>query len=276
MTSRYDDLSRPPLNQADLSRALTSAGSRWRDVEVVDAVPSTNAVLAQRVRAGSVVESVLIAEHQTAGRGRLDRTWVSPPRAGITMSVVLRPDDVHESKWPWVTLIAGLAVAAAVRQVAGVEATLKWPNDVIVDDRKLAGLLAERVDGPRGSAIVVGIGLNVSTRSEELPVEVATSLALESARVTDRSTIVKAILRRLEGLLQEWENGRGEPSIALQSAYQAACASLGRQVVVEQPGAAPVRGEAVGIDRSGRLLVQTEGGLQAFGAGDVIHARPAT
>lgn len=276
MTSRYDDLSRPPLNQADLSRALTSAGARWRVVEVVDAVPSTNAVLAQRVRAGSVVESVLIAEHQTAGRGRLDRTWVSPPRAGITMSVVLRPDDVHESKWPWVTLIAGLAVAAAVRQVAGVEATLKWPNDVIVGDRKLAGLLAERVDGPRGSAIVVGIGLNVSTRSEELPVEVATSLALESARVTDRSTIVKAILRRFEGLLQEWESGRGEPSIALQSAYQSACASLGRQVGVEQPGAAPVRGEAVGIDRSGRLLVQTEGGLQAFGAGDVIHARPAT
>jgi BirA family biotin operon repressor/biotin-[acetyl-CoA-carboxylase] ligase len=270
----YDDLSRPPLNQSDLTRALTRNGSRWRSVDVLEAVPSTNAVLAQRIRDGALEERVVVAELQTAGRGRFDRVWTSPSRAGITMSVLVRPAaDVPVARWPWITLIAGLAVAAAVNQLAEVPATLKWPNDVIVDDKKLAGLLAERIEGPAGAAVVVGVGLNVTTTSEELPIPEATSLRLQGAAMTDRSTLVKAILRRLEGLLSEWESGRGTPSPSLRSAYENACISIGRQLTVLQPGAAPVTGEGVGIDESGRLLVQTESGQQAFGAGDVVHVR---
>ena len=119
----------------------------------------------------------------------------------------------------------------------------------------------------------MGIGLNVTTTAEELPVPEATSLLLEGAAVIDRSTLLKAILRRLEGLLSEWESTGGDPSPGLRSAYESACASIGRRVVVHQPGADPVEGEGVGIDESGRLLVQTESGQQAFGAGDVVHVR---
>jgi BirA family biotin operon repressor/biotin-[acetyl-CoA-carboxylase] ligase len=271
----YDNLARPPLSSDELMRALAGKGSRWRSVEVVESVESTNAVLAARVRAGDADEVVLLAEHQTAGRGRFDRSWVSPPRAGITMSVLLRPAGVPAPQWPWVTLLTGLAVAAAVQRVSEIPARLKWPNDVIVDDRKLAGLLAERVAGPAGPAVVMGIGLNVTTSADELPVTRASSLRLEGAVVTDRPTLVKAILRRLEGLLAEWEAAGGEPSRGLRTAYEEACATLGREVLVSQSGGTPVVGRAVGIDAAGRLLVDTPAGQQAFGAGDVTHVRPS-
>jgi BirA family biotin operon repressor/biotin-[acetyl-CoA-carboxylase] ligase len=276
MTSRYDDLSRPPLNAAELARALTQSGSRWREVTVVDASPSTNADLANRARTDFRDGLVLVAEHQTAGRGRLDRTWVAAPRAGITMSALVRPLDVPVSRWSWIPLLSGLAVAAAVRQVAEVEAELKWPNDVIVGDRKLAGLLVERVDAgatAADAAAVIGIGLNVSTTRAELPTPYATSLALESATTTDRTTLVKAILRRLDGLLGEWEVGAGVASGGLQDAYLAACTTIGQRVRVELAGQPDAEGEAVGLDQTGRLLVETATGRQAFGAGDVMHVR---
>jgi BirA family biotin operon repressor/biotin-[acetyl-CoA-carboxylase] ligase len=276
MTSPYGDLSRPPLNEAELNRALTDVGSRWSEVRVVEATPSTNAELAAQGRSDPRDGLVLVAEHQTAGRGRLDRTWVTPPRTGVTMSVLVRPADVPISRWPWIPLLSGLAVAAAVRQVAEVRAALKWPNDVIVEDRKLGGLLVERVEGVAGggrAAAVIGIGLNVSTTRGELPTPHATSLALESAATTDRFTLVKAILRRLEGLLAEWEAGAGLPSGGLQAAYLSACSTVGQSVRIELPGHQAVEGLATGIDETGRLLVETGTGLRTFGAGDVMHVR---
>jgi BirA family biotin operon repressor/biotin-[acetyl-CoA-carboxylase] ligase len=273
MPPTYDDLSRPPLSEAELSRALTTGGSRWTEVHVVDVLPSTNAVLGQRARDGQEDGLVLIAEHQTAGRGRLDRTWTAPPGAGVTMSVLVRPAGIAVSRWPWISLVSGLAVAAAVQQVAEVDARLKWPNDVVVDDRKLAGVLVERVEGPGPAAAVIGIGLNVTATADELPTTQATSLRIEGASMTDRSTLVKAILRRLDGLLAEWEAGGGEPRAGLRDAYQAACTTLGRRVSVELPGRSPLEGEAVRIDDFGRLVVLTGSGERAFGAGDVTHVR---
>jgi BirA family biotin operon repressor/biotin-[acetyl-CoA-carboxylase] ligase len=274
MTSPYGDLSRPPLNEAELTRALTEVGSRWSEVRVVDATPSTNAELAAQGRSDPRDGLVLVAEHQTAGRGRLDRTWVAPPRSGITMSVLVRPAEVPISRWPWIPLLSGLAVAAAVRQVAEVPAALKWPNDVIVEDRKLGGLLVERLEGVAGgAAAVIGIGLNVSTTRAELPTPQATSLALESPATIDRFTLVKAILRRLEGLLAEWEGGAWLPSSGLQAAYLSACSTVGQSVRIELPGHQAVEGLATGIDETGRLLVETDTGLRAFGAGDVMHVR---
>src|SRR5262249_35818911 len=148
---------------------------------------------------------VLVAEHQTAGRGRLDRTWASPPRSGLTMSAAVRLDRVDGSRWPWIPLLAGLAVAAAVRSEAVLEATVKWPNDVVVGDRKLAGLLVERVESLTGPLAVIGIGLNVTLRAAELPVPTATSIALEGGSTTDRSVLARAVLRNLDNLLQRWE-----------------------------------------------------------------------
>ncbi|MEJ7629912.1 MAG: biotin--[acetyl-CoA-carboxylase] ligase [Nocardioidaceae bacterium] len=275
----YGDLSRPPLNEADLVRALTMGRSRWSEVTVVDASPSTNAELAERATSDPRDGLVLLAEHQTAGRGRLDRVWLAPPRAGVTMSVLVRPAGIPLARWPWIPLLSGLAVAAAVQQVTEVRATLKWPNDVVVDDRKLAGLLVERVEaGDTGdvvgsSAAVIGIGLNVTTTPAELPTPQATSLALEAATTTDRLTLVKAILRRLEGLLAEWEAGSGVPSAGLRDAYRAACSTIGRSVRVELTGHEAVSGFAAGVDESGRLLVDTRCGRQALGAGDVLHVR---
>ncbi|MDX6296314.1 MAG: BirA family transcriptional regulator [Nocardioidaceae bacterium] len=269
----YDDLDRPPLSESELTRALTLAGSRWTHVEVVNESPSTNARLAERAASDERDGLVLVAEHQTAGRGRLDRTWTTPPRAAITMSVLVRPVGVPMSRWPWISLLAGLAVAAAVRRVAGVEAGLKWPNDVVVDDRKLAGLLVERVEGGFGPAAVIGVGLNVSTTRAELPTPYATSLTLEGATTTDRATLVKAILRRLDGLLAQWERRAGTPSVELRAAYRGACVTIGQRVRLEVYGRETVEGVAVGIDESGRLLVHTESGEVAFAAGDVVHVR---
>jgi BirA family biotin operon repressor/biotin-[acetyl-CoA-carboxylase] ligase len=247
--SPFGDLDRPPLRPAPLQRALGPEG--WR-LEVVDRAGSTNAV-------------VLVAEQQTAGRGRLDRSWVSPARAGLTFSVLLRP-DLPQAQWPWVPLLAGLAVADVVREQGEVEAFLKWPNDVLVagpagaePDRKLCGVLAEVV-GP--DALVLGIGLNVTTTREELPHDGATSLRLEDAATTDRDTLLRAVLRELAAV-------RRDPAAA-RDAYRERCSTLGRHVRVELPGREPVEGTAEAVDDAGRLVVD---GV-AYGAGDVVHVRP--
>lgn len=247
----YGDLDRPPLRSASLRRALEPDG--WR-VEVLDSTGSTNAVVAERARAGEPHGLVVVAEEQTQGRGRLDRSWVSPPRAGLTLSVLIRP-DLPPERLGWLPLLGGLAVAQALRRQAEVDAVLKWPNDVLIGDRKVCGLLAEAVDG----AVVLGIGLNVTTRREELPVPEATSLALEGAVVTDRDTLLRAVLRTLADVLGD----RSYPS------YRELCSTLGREVRVLLPGGATVEGTAEAVDDEGRLVV----GGTPYAAGDVVHLR---
>jgi BirA family biotin operon repressor/biotin-[acetyl-CoA-carboxylase] ligase len=235
-----------------LRRALDGDG--WR-VDVVETVDSTNAAVAERARSGEPAGLVVVAEQQTSGRGRLDRVWVSPPRAGLTFSVLLRP-ELPAASWGWVPLLAGLAVARALRARADVDAVLKWPNDVLIGERKVAGLLAEVAgDG----ALVVGIGLNVTTMREELPHDGATSLRLESASTTDRDTLLRGILRELDAALADPE---------APAAYRELCSTLGLHVRVELPGGA-VEGVAEKVDGDGRLVVAGT----AYGAGDVVHLR---
>jgi BirA family biotin operon repressor/biotin-[acetyl-CoA-carboxylase] ligase len=219
---------------------------------------------------------VLIAEHQTAGRGRLDRTWTVPPRAGLTLSALVRPDGVDVGRWPWLPLLSGLAVAAAVRHETAVPVGVKWPNDVVVEQRKVAGVLVERVESRGTPAAVIGIGLNVTLTGEELPVSNATSLLLEGAETTDRTVLVKAVLRSLSGLLESWVRASGDPSGGLHHAYVDACTTIDRDVQVQLPTGEKVSGRAVGVDDHGRLLVDTAEGARALGAGDVLHVRPAT
>jgi BirA family biotin operon repressor/biotin-[acetyl-CoA-carboxylase] ligase len=276
----YGDLDRPPLHADVLQRALVLPGSLWSRVEIVESSASTNADLVELASLTTDDGVVRIAEHQTAGRGRLDRTWSAPPRSGLTMSALVRPDDVAAARWPWIPLLAGLAVAAALQRETGVDARLKWPNDVLVGERKVAGLLVERVEPPKGRggrpAAVIGIGLNVSLRADELPVPTATSLALEGASTTDRSVIARAILRALEGLLADWYRNGGDPRSGLRTAYVQACATVGQHIRVEQPDGSVVRGQAVGVDDTGRLMVSTASGQTAVGAGDVVHLRRDT
>jgi BirA family biotin operon repressor/biotin-[acetyl-CoA-carboxylase] ligase len=252
---------RPPL---DPDRLVTPVD--W-SVEVIDATPSTNALVAQRARAGAAGEGlVVVAEHQTAGRGRLDRTWETPARSALTMSVLLVP-RAAPADWPWLPLLTGYAAARALRQL-GAMVTLKWPNDVLLGDRKLAGILTERVDTPTGPAVVAGIGVNVDLRRDELPHDGATSLAIEGVPV-DRTDLLSAMLRSLRTEYDAFQ--RGELA-ALRTSYTGACATLGREVSVELPTGETLVGEAAGIDEGGRLIVLGPEGAVPVSAGDVVHA----
>jgi BirA family transcriptional regulator, biotin operon repressor / biotin---[acetyl-CoA-carboxylase] ligase len=273
VTSAYDDLDRPPLDATALNRALVRPESGWREVVVVEEAASTNSEVARLAREGAASGLVLVAEHQSSGRGRLDRAWSSPPRSGLTLSVLLDPAGVPTQRWPWLPLLTGVAVVEAVHRVTGVEAALKWPNDVLVDDRKLAGILAERVEAPSTSLAVVGIGLNVTLRREEAPTAEATSLLLEQATTTDRTVVLREVLRVLGSLFSAWAATSGDPDAGLAESYARRCATLGRHVQVALPGGGTLRGEAVRVDASGRLVVRTDGREEVVGAGDVLHVR---
>jgi BirA family biotin operon repressor/biotin-[acetyl-CoA-carboxylase] ligase len=251
---------RPPL---DPDRLITPVD--W-SVVIVDEAPSTNATVADRARTGAGEGLVVVAEHQTAGRGRLDRTWETPARAALTFSVLLVP-HAAASDWPWLPLMTGYAVVRALRQT-GAAATLKWPNDVLLEDRKVAGILTERVDSATGPSVVIGIGVNVDLTRDELPHDAATSLSLEGVDV-DRTNLLTALLRNLR--LEYDAFGRGE-LVALRTAYTGACATLGREVRVELPTGETLTGRATGIDEGGRLLVTGPAGVVPVSAGDVVHA----
>lgn len=246
-------------------------GNLWTSVEVVQSTGSTNADLLRR---GGPEGQVLAAERQTAGRGRMGRSWVSQPGASLTFSVLLRPASIPASRRGWLPLLTGAAVAAAVRDVASVAATLKWPNDVLIGDRKLAGILAEQ----SADAVVIGIGLNVSTPDGALPVAPgglrATSLLGAGARVS-REPLLAGILRQLERRYVAFREDPDPARGGLLAEYRSLCATLGRSVRVELPGGGVLAGVAEDIDADGRLLVAGPGGmsLTPVAAGDVIHVR---
>ena len=241
-----------------LTRALAPDG--WR-VEVVARAGSTNALLADRARAGEPAGLVVVAEEQTAGRGRLDRAWLSPARAGLTFSVLLRP-DLPTTQWPWLSLWVSVAVARSLRERAGVDALLKGPNDVLVGGRKICGLLAEV---PVPGVFVLGVGLNVTTSRDELPHDGATSLQLEGAEVLDRDTVLRSLLREISRVLAEVA---ADPA-AGRASYRALCTTIGAVVRVELPGGAAVEGTAAAVDDDGRLVVDGT----PYGVGDVVHLR---
>ncbi|WP_327043872.1 biotin--[acetyl-CoA-carboxylase] ligase [Microbispora sp. NBC_01189] len=270
--SPYADLDRPPLSEAALTRALVRPGSLWSSVRVVERTGSTNADLARTVRDTPGEGAVLVAEAQFAGRGRLGRPWSAPPRSGLTFSMLLRP-EVPIARQGWLALLVGLAAASAVRRIAELDVRLKWPNDLMIGERKLAGILAERVD----RVVVIGMGLNVSLRREELPVERATSLAVENAACTDRDPLLRAILREVESHYRDWVAAGGDPDASgLRAAYLAWSATVGQDVRVELPGERVITGRAAGIDPAGHLLVRGEDGEHSLSAGDVVHVRPGS
>ena len=253
---------RPPL---DPERLVVPPG--WR-IRLTEAMASTNAGVATLAHEGEDAGLVVVTEHQTAGRGRLDRVWETPARSSLTLSVLLQP-DVPPEKWPWVPLLAGYAVHAALADCLP-DVMLKWPNDVLVEERKVAGILAERIETPSGPMVVVGIGINVDQTLEELPVALATSIVLESGEPVDRTQLLGQVLGSLHGL-----QGLVDETDALRAAYADVCSTLGRTVDVHLPGDVVRRGEALDLDSSGALVVSTDDGTLTVAAGDVIHVRPA-
>jgi BirA family biotin operon repressor/biotin-[acetyl-CoA-carboxylase] ligase len=228
---------------------------------------STNTDLATAGRRGAASGTVLVADHQTSGRGRLDRTWTAPPGTSLAISVLLTPPtDVPATRWLWLPLIAGLAVREAVIELGAADVGVKWPNDVLIGDRKVCGILSERV-ACEPAAAVIGMGINTTLAADQLPVPTATSLALAGAR-SEPDEVVVAVVAALGRWYSRWLDGED-----LRDAFNQGCSTVGRTVRVERGAAAAVEGVAVGVDHEGRLLVRTSVGVQPFAAGDVVHLR---
>ncbi len=251
--------------------ALRKRCRGWSRITVVDEAGSTNEELLADVDAPD--RSVLVAEYQAVGRGRLARSWVSPPRAGLTFSVLLRPAPPIDT-WGWLSLLAGVAVMDASRHVAGADVTLKWPNDLLCrrSGKKLAGILAQS----SGAAVVIGVGLNVSTTADELGLDTATSLERCGAGPVERTVLLAAVLGRLGARVTEWSDAAGDAEVCgLAEAYRDACSTLGREVAVTTTRGERLVGTAVDLDSGGRLRLAVGGGVRVIGAGDVEHLRPA-
>jgi len=271
------------LDAAEITARVVRPGGLWREVRMVAETGSTNVDLLAAARVGAAEGTVLVAEAQTAGRGRLGRRWASPPRAGLTFSVLLRPLGVPAALLGWLPLLTGVAAASAVVGAAAADVALKWPNDVLAGGVKLGGILAERA----GSAIVVGVGINVWQGRADLPDgPAATSVALAgapgSAGLAAGPALRERLLAELLGGLARWYlawRDQASPGDAdacgLRQEYARRCTTLGREVAVTMPGGEVVTGTATGVDRSGRLEVRTAHGLATVTAGDVVHVRPA-
>ena len=275
--NRWSDLDRPPLNVSAWRRGLVREGTLWSRVELVQRTGSTNSDLVAWAAEGRAGEgTVVVAEEETAARGRLGRQWAAPARSGLFFSVLLTPREVPVARWGWLPLLTGVAVATGLSRAAGVDTALKWPNDVLVtvdgEERKAGGILAE---GAGEGGVVVGVGINVSLRADELPVPTAGSLALAGAVNTDRDPLLRGMLRALEEWYGRWRAAGGDASACgLQETYAAGCATLGRMVRAELPGERSMVGEAVAVDGDGRLVIATKEGVQEpVGAGDIVHLR---
>lgn len=274
--------SRPPFDAAALEEAV--ATYPHLSLELLPEAGSSNEVAAQRARAGAPDGLVVVVDHQKSGRGRLGRSWESPAGTSVTFSLLVRP-TVPDARWSWIPLLTGHTVAKALTAL-GYEAKVKWPNDILLpvssgadgpsEDRKVAGILVERVDTPDGPAAVVGVGINVGLQRDELPVPTATSLALvDGVPTPDRSDVLLAAVTAIREGLDVWQAG-GDPAHArLRESYLSNCATVGRPVRAELPGGGVLEGEACDVDPDGRLVVQTADGPTAVGAGDVVHVRPS-
>jgi BirA family biotin operon repressor/biotin-[acetyl-CoA-carboxylase] ligase len=272
-SSRWSDLDRPALDGVNLAAALTRDSGLWCSLEVVEEIGSTNAELIGRAgdpeEGGAPEGTVLVAEHQVTGRGRLDRVWTSPPRAGLTVSFLLRP-DVPAARRGWLPLLTGVALAESVAEVTGVLTSLKWPNDLLAaDGRKLAGILAES----SGTAVVVGTGMNVSTTAAELP-DTGTSLSRITGGTVDRAPLLLAFLRAVERRYRQWTAALGDPvSSGLARDYLGWSSTVGAEVVVSLPDGSTLEGTATAVDWDGRLVLATREGQVELASGDVRHVR---
>ena len=249
------------------------ADTTFRAVTWVHETGSTNADLLAAARKGAAHGTVAVADHQTEGRGRHGRTWIDDPQAALLVSVLLRPDGVIEPSW--LVSATSVALAETVRRL-GVDAWVKWPNDIVVPsdgtDEKLAGVLAESiVSGGRIEAVVVGVGCNVTSAAAR-GVEQATAIEIVAPRATpvDRAELLISFLHCLDRLLQ---TGRSAADVGIAQRYRALSATIGRRVRVEMHDRV-VMGLAENIDSGGRLLVRDTNRRHVITAGDVVHLRP--
>ncbi|PRW62448.1 biotin--[acetyl-CoA-carboxylase] ligase [Actinopolyspora mortivallis] len=271
----------PPPLDADALRARLVENGPYTALDVVTVTGSTNTDLVAAANSGAADRTVLVAEEQQAGRGRMRRSWVSPRHYGLHVSVLLRPVVAAHSALSWVPLLAGTALAETVRETTGLDAVLKWPNDLLLGhQRKAAGILADAVSTMDGMAVVLGMGVNVHHESADLPESAgglpATSLAAEGVKV-DRTELLATLLERLSRAEYQWRTGATDGvERGLLERYRALCSTLGMRVRVELGGSRVLEGTARDVDEHGRLVVRGRDGVRTpLSAGDVVHLRPA-
>lgn len=269
-----DDLiraSRLPIDPVTVAGLLT----RPRDWTIthVPVTGSTNADLA--ASAGAPHGRVLITEEQLTGRGRSGRDWFCPEGAGLMFSVLLRLPEIPPERRGWTGAVLGVAIVRALDRVCGVRASLKWPNDVLIDGAKCAGILGEVAD----DALVIGAGINVSLRAAELPRADATSLLLAGSANDrlNRSALLAAILDEFGDLLDRWARTGGDIDLSgLRSDYLAICSTVGSRVRLVLPGGQELLALAVDVGVDGALVVEDSAGRRrSYTAADVVHLRPA-
>ncbi|MGA0931414.1 MAG: biotin--[acetyl-CoA-carboxylase] ligase [Candidatus Nanopelagicales bacterium] len=251
---------RQPLGPLDALDGTT--WSPWPLPDVVDTTPSTMADVEARATQGAPEGTVVVAEEQTAGRGRRGRSWDSAPRAGLWWSVLLRPTTPVD-RLGWLPLVIGVGVARALRASAGADARLKWPNDVLVGEHKVAGILAERLaDG----AVVVGVGINVDQAEHELPAGGASlgSLGLP----VDRTALLVDVLASVAEAYRQWQGG-----LAIAEEYADLCVTLMGDVIADLGGRS-IEGRATGLGPGGELVIEDLDGIDhVVSAGDVTLRR---
>lgn len=257
--------------------------SPWRMVDVHASIDSTNLEALRDPFPWRVV----VADYQSAGRGRLARQWQAPPGSSIAVSAVVPTPVDRTADWGWLPLLTGMAMRAALADVARVDGRLKWPNDVLVQERtdggtdlashdqpwlKISGVLCEVALGE--GLVVMGAGANIDQERGELPVETATSLALCGVGIIRREEVIVRYLAELAVLHRTWSGG-GAGLNDLRTAYRSSCLTIGLEVDVHEPDGRVVRGTATGVDDSGRLVVESGGSSRTHAAGDVVHVRRA-
>ena len=252
------DAPRAPLDRKAIS---TQISQYWR-VSVVEVTGSTQDDLVEKVEAGSALaKSVIVAEYQSAGRGRLDRTFIAPQSSALTFSLYIEP-KVNRDEWSFIPLLAGLSMQEALTSLdENAEVGIKWPNDLLINEKKIAGIISQAT----AKGVVIGIGINVGMTTDELPVDHATSLALQEFSELNRNVILATFLNYFEVNLQLWELGQ-----TFTAQYRLASVTLGRQVEVTLPGGEIVRAEATGVSDTGALALNNG---REITVGDVIHLR---
>jgi BirA family biotin operon repressor/biotin-[acetyl-CoA-carboxylase] ligase len=248
-------------------------------VQVVDTTDSTNADVLRFVGAAPAEWphlSLLLTTDQRAGRGRLDRTWVTPPGTALAASVVVNVEGMPVASRGWIPLVAGAAMTRAVREQmrgTGHSATLKWPNDVLMDGGKVCGILAEVAPG-HPDVVVIGSGVNTRMPRTDLPVETATSFEAAGLQC-DEDRLLADYLTALDEQLTALAAAHGDAAASgVLGEIEALCSTIGSDVAVSLPDGETLRGRAQRIDADGRLVVVQDGGFEsAVSAGDVVHVR---
>lgn len=255
---RQDDLSPSALSRELKTKTI------GRNVLYFPTIPSTMDIAKQAAKDGAAEGTVVITDHQTAGRGRLNREWLAPPGSSLLLSIILYPEQQHLAR---LTMIACLAVAQSIEKVTGLKPAIKWPNDVLINGRKVSGILSEaNLSGDSVSYAIVGIALNVNLDVTAIPeiAETATSLRMELGRKVSRQKVLVALLNEFDSLYAALR--RGEP-IHLQ--WRQRLETLGRKVTV-RCGDEVQQGYAESVDEEGNLLLRhDDGSLSTIAAGDV-------